>query len=263
MYIYIYICVYIYIYIYVYIYIYMCIHIYIYICISISLSLYISLSIYIYIYIYIEYIYIYIYIIYIYIYIYIAYTNRGCHRICHRGTNLLQRHRICYRGTNLLQRHWICYSCHTWIKQGWNVLVNRGPLPIGDFSQVIWVRYFSNGNAGVPRITSSLIAPWRAYGLTTSTGISFSVFVLFVLSYFIFPTLTGGGRVLLTEMLLSLSLLLLSLLLSLLLLLLLLLLSLLLEGTVDWDTVASNCSTGSRLSNFNRRTSSKNSNWEI
>ena len=35
------------------------------------------------------------------------------------------------------------------------------------------------------------------------------------------------------------------------------------EGTVDWDTVASNCSTGNCLSNFNRRISSKSSNWEI
>ena len=35
------------------------------------------------------------------------------------------------------------------------------------------------------------------------------------------------------------------------------------EGTVDWDTAASNCSTGSCLSNFNRRISSKSSNWKI
>ena len=31
------------------------------------------------------------------------------------------------------------------------------------------------------------------------------------------------------------------------------------EGTADWDTAASNCSTGNCLSNFNRRTSSKSS----
>ena len=35
------------------------------------------------------------------------------------------------------------------------------------------------------------------------------------------------------------------------------------EGTVDWDTVASNCSTGNCLSTFNTRISSNNSNWEI
>ena len=35
------------------------------------------------------------------------------------------------------------------------------------------------------------------------------------------------------------------------------------EGTVDWDTVASNCSTGNLLSNFNKRISSKSSNWTI
>ena len=32
------------------------------------------------------------------------------------------------------------------------------------------------------------------------------------------------------------------------------------EGTVDWETVASNCSTGSCLSSFNKRISSKSSN---
>ena len=35
------------------------------------------------------------------------------------------------------------------------------------------------------------------------------------------------------------------------------------EGTVDWDTVASNRSTGSRVSNFNKRISSKNTTWTI
>ena len=35
------------------------------------------------------------------------------------------------------------------------------------------------------------------------------------------------------------------------------------EGTVDWDTVASNRSTGSRLSSFNNRISSNNSNLTI
>ena len=35
------------------------------------------------------------------------------------------------------------------------------------------------------------------------------------------------------------------------------------EGTVDWDTVASNCSTGNCLSNFNKRISSKSSNLYI
>ena len=35
------------------------------------------------------------------------------------------------------------------------------------------------------------------------------------------------------------------------------------EGTVDWDTIASNRSTGNRLSKFNQRISSKSSNWEI
>ena len=35
------------------------------------------------------------------------------------------------------------------------------------------------------------------------------------------------------------------------------------EGTVDWDSAASNCSTGSCLHNFNKKISSKNSNWEI
>ena len=35
------------------------------------------------------------------------------------------------------------------------------------------------------------------------------------------------------------------------------------EGTVDWDTAASNRLTGSCLSNFVKRISSKNSNWEI
>ena len=35
------------------------------------------------------------------------------------------------------------------------------------------------------------------------------------------------------------------------------------EGNVDWDTVASNCSTGSCLSNFNKIIISKSSNWEI
>ena len=35
------------------------------------------------------------------------------------------------------------------------------------------------------------------------------------------------------------------------------------EGTVDWDTVASNCSTGSSLPNFNKGMSSKSSNWDI
>ena len=33
------------------------------------------------------------------------------------------------------------------------------------------------------------------------------------------------------------------------------------EATVDWDTVASNCSTGNCLSNFNTRISSNSSNW--
>ena len=35
------------------------------------------------------------------------------------------------------------------------------------------------------------------------------------------------------------------------------------EGTVDWDTVASNCWAGSCWSNSNWRISSKSSNWEI
>ena len=35
------------------------------------------------------------------------------------------------------------------------------------------------------------------------------------------------------------------------------------EGTVDWDAVASNCSTENCLSNYNKRISSRNSNWEI
>ena len=35
------------------------------------------------------------------------------------------------------------------------------------------------------------------------------------------------------------------------------------EGTADWDTVASSCSTGNRLSNFNKRISSKSSTWDI
>ena len=35
------------------------------------------------------------------------------------------------------------------------------------------------------------------------------------------------------------------------------------EGTADWDNVASNCSTGNCLSNFNKRMSSKSSNLEI
>ena len=35
------------------------------------------------------------------------------------------------------------------------------------------------------------------------------------------------------------------------------------EGTVDWDTVASNCSTGNHASNFNKGTSSNSSNWEL
>ena len=35
------------------------------------------------------------------------------------------------------------------------------------------------------------------------------------------------------------------------------------RGTVDWDAVASNCSTGNCLSNFNKRTSSKSSNRQI
>ena len=35
------------------------------------------------------------------------------------------------------------------------------------------------------------------------------------------------------------------------------------EGTADWDTAASNCSTGNRLSNVKKRISSKNSNREI
>ena len=35
------------------------------------------------------------------------------------------------------------------------------------------------------------------------------------------------------------------------------------EGTVDWDAVASNRSMGNRLSNFDKRISSKNSNWDI
>ena len=34
-------------------------------------------------------------------------------------------------------------------------------------------------------------------------------------------------------------------------------------GTVDWDTVAPNCSTGNCLSNFNKRISSKSLNWDI
>ena len=35
------------------------------------------------------------------------------------------------------------------------------------------------------------------------------------------------------------------------------------EGTVDWDTVASNGSAGNCLSNFNKRISSKSSNWKM
>ena len=35
------------------------------------------------------------------------------------------------------------------------------------------------------------------------------------------------------------------------------------EGAVDWDTGASNCSTGNCLFSFNKRISSKSSNWEI
>ena len=35
------------------------------------------------------------------------------------------------------------------------------------------------------------------------------------------------------------------------------------EGTVDWDTVGSNCSIENRLSNFKKRISSKRSNWQI
>ena len=35
------------------------------------------------------------------------------------------------------------------------------------------------------------------------------------------------------------------------------------EGPADWDTVGSNCSTGNRLSSFNKRTSSKSSDREI
>ena len=35
------------------------------------------------------------------------------------------------------------------------------------------------------------------------------------------------------------------------------------EGTVHWDTVAPNCSTGNSLSNFNNIISSRSSNWEI
>ena len=35
------------------------------------------------------------------------------------------------------------------------------------------------------------------------------------------------------------------------------------EGTVDWDTVASNCSIDKCLPNSNKRISSKNLNWEI
>ena len=34
------------------------------------------------------------------------------------------------------------------------------------------------------------------------------------------------------------------------------------EGSVDWDTAASNCSTGNCLPNFNKRMSSKSSNWQ-
>ena len=35
------------------------------------------------------------------------------------------------------------------------------------------------------------------------------------------------------------------------------------EGTVDWDTVGSNCSIEKCLSNLNKRISSKSSNWQI
>ena len=35
------------------------------------------------------------------------------------------------------------------------------------------------------------------------------------------------------------------------------------RGTADWDTAASNRSTGNCLSKFNKRTGSKSSNWEI
>ena len=35
------------------------------------------------------------------------------------------------------------------------------------------------------------------------------------------------------------------------------------EGTVDWDAVASNCSTGNCLPSFNSRRSSKSLNWKI